>query len=109
MKISNKINKSIAILVGSIVTSPAFAIGAKVESLAKDTVLNTANVGSAGTVITLIGLGLIVWKAVESFFGEWKGNIKPLIGGVLIALIGMQFSTIVTTVTGVSLTAATTT
>jgi hypothetical protein len=103
MKISKAIKNTALVTLGTVMASPVLAIGAKVESLATTTVLTNANVTSASTVITLIGLGLIVWKAVESFFGEgWKGNVKPIIGGVLISLIGMQLIAIVTMLTGVT-------
>jgi hypothetical protein len=102
MKISKAIKNTALVTLGTVMASPVLAIGAKVESLATTTVLTAANVTSAGTVITLIGLGLIVWKAVDSFFGEWSGNVKPIIGGVLISLIGMQLTAIVTTLTGVT-------
>ena len=53
------------------------------------------NVDAAGLALVAVGLGFVVYKGVESFFGDnWSENIKVIIGGLVLAVIGTQLGSI---------------
>ena len=53
------------------------------------------NVEAAGLALVAVGLGFVVYKGVESFFGDnWSENIKVIIGGLVLAVIGTQLGSI---------------
>jgi len=82
-----------ALLVGS--AAMAAGIGATTATLMSK-IFCKANTDAAGFALVAIGLGFVVYKGVSSFFGdgEWTDNIKVIVGGLILAVIGTQLGNI---------------
>lgn len=75
-------------------------------SLISTSFMTEPNINTIGTGITLVGLGIALFKVIQVMFGgsSWAEHAKAIFGGLIVAILGTKLWTILVALNAVEAT-----
>jgi len=79
----------------SVLAADPLSLGDNI-ALVSEQFLTSDNVGTIGTGITLVGLGIALFKVIQVMFGgsSWAEHAKAIFGGLVVAILGTKLYTL---------------